>query len=862
MRAIFSAFIAGEIFFLSLSKIPTNTIIYCLLLAILGNIFLIKFVSRLDGLRFFNLPSTLIFGASLTLMLGFGWSFYLSLDRTQNILSKELEGVSLVIDGVIDGLPQDSAEGRRFTLKVLRWKRASIPINKEKGQEIDWNEAKDGFPQRVSLGWYAPREFFNQSTAKSVDLSGIPEIIPGQRWQLPVKLKQPRGLLNPHAFDYELWMFMQNLGANGNVQVKRNNSESYHPHKLSDFTFDFQAMVERLRYELRRKILSAFTHQEKYAGVIVALVIGDQNAIDQNDWKIFNTTGIGHLISISGLHVTMLAGFGAYIAQRLWRRRDWPLLIPAQKVGVLFGFITAVIYSLLAGFQIPAQRTMFMMGILAVSMWAGRVMRPFDVWWWALLFVMFLNPWAIFTPGFWLSFGAVALILYAMPPSSGINQAVETDVDWVFIQKFKESLGQACRVQLVVTIGLIPITLWWFSQISLISPIANSFAIPIISFVVTPIAMIGAFLPSFIGDLFLWVSHWVLEMMIYPLKVMSEWSWALAFGAKPSWWAMLLALLGVFWVVAPGPLSHQLYLRFIGLGLCLSIFISGYSRFADRVAYGDFRALVWDIGQGTAVLIKTQNHYLLYDAGPISNQHNDPGLRIILPYLRAEGVAQIDQLAISHKDSDHIGGVESIVTTIPVKNVIGSVPGSHRLMDVFHRNAVPVEPCQAGGRWEWDGVEFIVWHPSPTASFEDWFHRGRPNEISCVIEVRNQHFSFWLTGDIEKIGESEIVSRLDQFPNEKEALKSRVKVLMAPHHGSKTSSSPIFLNSIEPDWAFSQSGYKNRYNHPHPTISLRYQDFGLNLLDTSLTGAQVWNFEQKKLNLEQFRNSVRRFWHR
>ena len=222
MRAIFSAFIAGEIFFLSLSKIPSNTIFYCLLLAILGNILLIKFVHRIDRLRFYKMQSTLIFSATLSLMLGFIWCFYLSQDRSQKILSKELEGVSLIVDGVIDGLPQDSTEGRRFTFKVLRWKRLSNAGIKEISQEIDWNEVEGGFPHRISLGWYASREFFNQSSKKSVDLSAIPEIIPGQRWQLPVKLKQPRGLLNPHAFDYELWMYMQNLGANGHVQTKSN----------------------------------------------------------------------------------------------------------------------------------------------------------------------------------------------------------------------------------------------------------------------------------------------------------------------------------------------------------------------------------------------------------------------------------------------------------------------------------------------------------------------------------------------------------------------------------------------------------------------------------------------------------------
>ena len=861
MRAIFSAFIAGEILFLFLSELPPDFLIFGLAVAALITLALIKAISSLENLKFFNVSGQLILGSVFCLLLGFIWSFYLSQDRIAHLLSEEYEGVPFIVDGIIDGLPQDTAEGRRFTLKVLRWQRASSSTNSVdlEGDNV-WNK-RGNFPERLALGWYAPREYFSQSPSKAVDLTSIPQLIPGQRWLLPVKLKRPRGLLNPHSFDYELWMFMQDLGANGNV-LPNKIAHLKSPQKIAEMTIDFRSLIEKVRWHIRRKILNAFPEDAQYPGVLVALVIGDQNAINQDDWKVFNATGIGHLISISGLHVTMLAGFGGFVAHRIWRRREWPLIVPAQKIGVLFGFITALIYSLLAGFQIPAQRTMFMVGIVAIALWTGRVMRAFDIWWWALFLVMLLNPWSVYTPGFWLSFGAVALILYAMPADHRAQQLEIPDVDWVFFRKIKESLGQACRVQLVVTIGLIPITLWWFSQISLISPIANSFAIPLVSFVVTPLAMLGAFLPSFIGDYFLWISHWVLVWMIYPLKAMSTWSWAVAHGAKPSWWSMALALLGVYWAAAPGPIGHKVYLRVLGLGLCFCLFITSFSRFSDRIAHGDFKALVWDIGQGTAVLIKTRHHHLLYDAGPLSSKSNDPGTRTILPYLRAEGVKKLDLMALSHRDSDHIGGVESVASSMPVNKLIGSIPQSHRLMKVFEKNNIPAEPCQAGNNWEWDGVQFVIWHPSPAATFDDWFHQGRPNELSCVIEVRNAHFSFWMTGDIERMGESELVARLNEDLASQKALSSRVKVLMAPHHGSKTSSSAVFLNAIKPDWAFSQTGHKNRYNHPHPKIFSRYQEFGINLLDTSLTGAQIWKFEQEKMDLELFRNSVRRIWHR
>ena len=860
MRAIFSAFIAGEILFLFLSEMPNRFIIGgAIILSLIAFVLLILRLRKNPENEIFHLQVNIALGCIFALTVGAIWSSYLTHERLTNILPEELEGVELFVDGVIDGLPQDTAEGRRFTLTVIGWQRASnLPM-----QDIDgWNSVKN-FPKRLSLGWYAPKEFYGKPSNKPIDLSNVPELIPGQRWHLPVKLKRPRGLMNPHTFDYELWMFMQDLGANGNVRLsKRGALQSKSGKLVEDSYVAFLPMVERVRWYLREKIMRAFPKETKYAGVLVALVVGDQNAITQEDWQTFNSTGIGHLISISGLHVTMLAGFGGWFAQRLWRRRDLPLIVPAQKIGVLFGFMTALIYTFLAGFQIPAQRTMIMVGVVTLALWLGRILRPFDIWWWALFLVLLLNPWAIYTPGFWLSFGAVALILYAMPSDKHRVKPEVPDVDWIFFEKIKESLGQACRVQLVVTIGLIPLTLWWFSQISMISPLANSFAIPIVSFVVTPFAMLGAFLPSFIGDFFLWVAHEVLILMIYPLKMMSEWSWAVAFSSKPSWWAMGISVIGVLLATAPGDLLHRLRLRILGLGLCLSLFVPGFSRLGERVNFGDFRALVWDIGQGTAVLIKTKNHYLIYDAGPVSGKGNDPGTRTILPYLRAEGITELDVLAISHRDSDHIGGVESIVNGVVVKEVIGSIPEWHPLMSIFESNQVSAKPCQYGDRWEWDGVQFIVWHPDSNVTFESSFHMGRPNELSCVIEVRNDHYSFWLTGDVERFGEGEIVGRLNQDLLEKQALDDRIKVFMAPHHGSKTSSSLTFINLIVPDWAFAQTGYKNRYNHPHPEIFSRYQNFGINLINTSLTGAQIWNFEGEKMDLELFRNSVRRIWHR
>lgn len=859
MRAILSAFIAGEILFLFLTEMPQAylmTLAWILVFMLL--LILIFHIKKYQKNKNFNWAYTFACGCSIAFLLGFLWLEYLSQARLQHVLPKDLEGIPLVIEGIVDGLPQDGIDGRRFTIKVLQWQKASLWHQTNSFQDSQ----KRLFPPRISLGWYAPRDFFGAS-AQALDLQKIPKIFPGQRWLLTVKLKQARGTLNPHAFDYERWMFMNNLGANGYVFNPNGlSSKAFKPQKLSENSYNLLANIERLRFLLREKILNAFPKEAAYRGVLAALVMGDQNSIAQDDWIIFNVTGIGHLISISGLHVTMLAGFGAWIANRLWRRGRLPLLVPAQKIGALVGFITAFLYTLLAGFQIPAQRTMMMVGVVGVALWLGRIPKAFDIWWWALALVLFLNPWAIYTPGFWLSFGAVAFILYAMPAQENLQESKAPDVEWIMFERFRESITQACRVQAVVTIALIPMTLWWFSQFSLVSPLANAFAIPLISFVITPLAMIGAFLPSFIGDYCLHFAHYCIEGLVWLLRPMSTWSWSVIYAAKPSWWAFILGTLGALLAIKPGDMRLTWRSRLAGLLLCLALLLPKLSRLGEGLDSGDFKVLVWDIGQGTAVLIQTKNHHLLYDTGPVGGPHNDPGLRTILPYLRGEGISKLDMLAISHRDADHIGGVKSIAQNIVIDRVIGSIPENHALMNTLVEQNLHPQPCQAGQEWEWDGVRFIVWHPAPQTTFEAEFHQGKPNELSCVIEVRNRYHSVWLTGDVEKNGESEIVQRIHDSSHDAVQWNRLNKVLMAPHHGSKTSSTPQLIHAVDPQFAFSQSGYQNRYGHPHPIVVKRYKDRGTPLWDSSHTGAQIWLFQGTDLSFQIFRETERRLWHR
>lgn len=824
MRLAITAFIAGGSLLLFLPKVPLYWFPICMGIAIVATTVLLT-----------SQGATRLFQAAcivLAFALGFAWNARYAENRLSNILAQDLEGKELAIEGRIAALPQSKVDGAKFAFTV--------------DKAFMEQKALEHFPQKIYLSWQPawrnPQE--------------IPEVIPGQRWRFKVKLKRPYGSLNPYTFDFERWSFHQNFGASGSV---RNGQLLVH----SDIAFaEFELRMEFARWGLRKKILRMLPGDADYSGVIIALVMGDQNAIDQEDWYVFNATGIGHLISISGLHVTMLAGVGAAFAAWIWRRRSLPLLIPVGKLAAVSGFLTAFIYAWLAGFQIPAQRTMYMVGVVAFALWVGRNPRSFDIWWWALLFVLVIDPMAPYTPGFWLSFGAVAAILYGMGNSTGllgIPTGKDLEVHWV--QRLRKALHEACRVQAVVTLALLPLSLYWFYQVSVVSPLANALAIPLVSYVVTPLAIAGALLPEFIGRWLLLPAHASMEYLAQLLDWMASWKWSVIWARQPAWWALLLSSVGIICVIRPGKIFDGWRSRGIILSIAIALLTPVSNIFSGKViSPGEFKATIFDIGQGTAVFIETANKTLLYDTGPIQGKKDDAGQRILLPYFRGSGIDQIDRMVISHSDSDHVGGAATLMKHIQFKTMMGSLPSGNPLLQNLQSKNIPSIPCRFGQNWVWDGVEFFIWHPQEDTIFINQYS-SKPNEMSCVLEVRNQRASLWLTGDVEKQGEAEIVQRLDE--GMLETLGDRELIFMAPHHGSKTSSSEALLRRIKPDQAFAQNGYRNRYGHPHSTVVERYESFGIPFTQTPITGAQVWKFEEGSSAVtEFFRLGRPRLWHR
>lgn len=824
MRLAITAFIAGGVLLFFLPQVPAYWLQICLA-ASAPSLLLICLAPRHSLVKRIGL-------IGLLFVLGFSWNARYAENRLENVLHPDLEGKEFVIEGRIAALPQSNASGAKFAFEIQH---ATFGI-----------EVPTIFPKRIYLSWQPAWR----------NPQAVPDVVPGQRWKFKAKLKRPYGSLNPHTFDFERWAFHQNYGASGSVR----SGELLLDRDIG--LMEFELRMELARWHLRKKILSMLPMDARYGGVLVALVMGDQNAIDQDDWQVFNATGIGHLISISGLHVTMLAGVGASLAAFIWRRRDWPLMIPVSKVAAVSGFLTAFIYAWLAGFQIPAQRTMYMVGVVAFALWSGRNPRSFDIWWWALAFVLLIDPMAPYTPGFWLSFGAVAAILYAMGDSSGllgIPTGKELEVHWIY--RIAQALREACRVQAVVTLALLPFTLYWFYQVSVVSPLANAFAIPLVSYIVTPLAIMGALLPEFLGKWLMMPAHASMEYLAILLNWMASWRWSVVWSSQPAWWVLALSGVGMMYAIQPGEIRKTWHFRILALGLSTLLFVSPEKMLGEStLAHGEFRASVLDIGQGTAVLIETTNRTLLYDTGPIQGKKDDAGQRTILPYLRGRGIDQIDRMVISHSDSDHVGGAASLLKHIQFDSMMGSLPSSNSLIQNLQARKIPAIPCRYRQSWIWDGVEFFVWHPHEETLFEDQYPR-KPNEMSCVLEVRNQQISFWLTGDVERQGEAEITERLDT-----EMLKTigdRELIFMAPHHGSKTSSSIELLQKLEPDQAFAQNGYRNRYGHPHPAVSARYGGLRIPFYQTPKSGAQIWLFKKNKNSSTQFwRHDIKRLWHR
>lgn len=713
-------------------------------------------------------------------LAGFFWAAACAHIRLADALPTEWEGRDVQIIGVVASLPQTHERGQRFVFDAEQTLTPDVTV-----------------PSRISLNAYA---------------MGRQDFRAGERWQLTVRLKHPHGNANPHGFDFEAWALERNIRATGYVRKSSDNR------RLDALAGNPAYRIEHWRETLRNKISGALAGQP-LEGVIRALAIGDDSGITRAQWQVFQRTGVIHLMSISGLHITLISGLVFALVQALWRRSGaLTLRLPARKAAVLAGMCTALAYALLAGFAIPAQRTVYMLAVVAIALWWGRHVGFTLILCWALAVTALLDPWASIAPGFWLSFGAVALIVYA----SGAR-----------LQR-PHWLHEAVTTQWAMTLGLTPLLLMLFQQTSLISPLANALAIPLISLLVTPLTLLGSVLP---GDWLLQAAHLLMLWCMAGLQALNVLPVTVWQQAAPPLWAALLAMLGVLWMLLPRGIPA----RWLGAVLCLPMFTLSPA----PPPHGGMRVTVLDVGQGLAVIVQTRQHSLLFDAGPRYSSDSDSGSRVIAPYLRAVGISRLDGMVISHDDSDHSGGALSVLQEVQSNWFASSLPTTHAIL----QHAANPRPCFAGQHWEWDGVSFDMLHPAPGMPEQDKKH---DNERSCVLKVTSAFGSLLLTGDIGRESEQVLV---DAQPD-----KLKADVLVAPHHGSKSSSSAEFVRQVNPGVVIFTSGYRNRFGHPNPDVVARYQAIGSTSYRSDQDGALRIAFAEKGISVDAWRKTGRKYW--
>jgi len=723
------------------------------------------------GLCFLRRRVLVLLGVAL---LGCVWAGGFAHWRLADALPAEWEGRDIEVTGIVAELPQKFERGVRFTFDP---ETANAPV-----------------PARIALSWYRQIDDREEEGDEEVAPAGaLPLPHAGERWRFVVRLKRPHGNVNPHGFDYEGWLFERGIRATGYIRKSALTARQNERQSVAGFS------VEGLRETTRNRIQRALPTQP-YTGVLTALAVGDQQAIAPELWRLFAATGITHLMSISGLHVTMIGGLVAWLVFALWRRHPrLPLLWPGQKAAAVAGFAGAFAYALLAGFGVPAQRTLYMLGVVVLALLSGRNLAAPTVLGAALLLVLLLDPWAVLAAGFWLSFGAVALLFYVGSGRAGQHHWLS---DWL-------------RAQWAITLGLIPLLLALFQQFSLVSPFANALAIPLVSLLVTPLALLGC-IPGFAWALE--VAHALLVPLMDFLRWLANWPGALWQQHAPPPWAVPLALLGVAWLLLPRGFPA----RWAGALLFLPLFLIP----PERPAPGALRLTVLDVGQGQAIHVQTATHDLMFDAGPGFGTQTDAGSRILVPFLRASGVQRLDRLIVSHADQDHAGGVASLLAAVPVNTV--------------------EQRCVDGQAWEWDGVRFRVLHPLAV----DHERKLPSNALSCVLKIETAHGSVLIPGDLEGRAELEFLAR--------HAEEARADILVAPHHGGKKTASPEFVAAVGAREVVFPVGYRNRFGHPHPEVLERFGAARIHRTDRD--GAVTLKVGAGGTAVEHARETQRRYW--
>jgi competence protein ComEC len=611
---------------------------------------------------------------------------------------------------------------------------------------------------------------------------GAPPLAPCTRWRLLLRLKRPRALLDPGSTDSERSALERGIVATGYVREDEGNRRLPGPRWCVDGT----------RAAIARGI-AARVHDPHDAALLRAFAVGDTRGLDQQDWAVARANGVSHLIAISGFHVGVAAVFGVWLAWLVYAL--WPpaaLRLPRPQAQAAAALLFAVVYSALAGFGLPTVRTLLMIAVVALARCSRRGSSGAQSLALAMIAILLADPLAVLAPGFWLSFVGVAFLILCLQAQG---------------RGWRAFLHELSAGQLLMTVALLPLTLWFFGQASLVGALSNLVAVPMVSFVIVPCALFGMLLLLLCPPLaapVLWLAARIVHAQWWLFERMATWPGAHWYLPAVQLHALLLAVVGALWMFMP----RGVPLRWLGAVLFLPLLLPPRSTPAD----GAFRLWVLDVGQGLAVLVRTHDHLLVYDTGARYPSGFDLGEAVVLPSIHALGLSRVDMLMISHGDNDHAGGAQTVAEAFPQARRLAGEPARMR---------VPMQQCAAGQAWQWDGVRFRVLSPAPGGG-------DRDNDSSCVLLVEGRGGRVLLPGDISSKAEPAVAAAVGTGPP---------PVLVVPHHGSKTSSGAAFIAALRPSLALVSAGWRNRFGHPRAEVLARYAEAGVPLFNTAVEGA-------------------------
>ncbi|WP_298612253.1 DNA internalization-related competence protein ComEC/Rec2 [uncultured Thiothrix sp.] len=727
---------------------------------------------------------------TICFFLSFSYACWTATSVLQAQLPPALEGKDLQVIGSVHDLPERLTTGYSFFF------------------HIDHVLAVDGqanlatqFTGLVRLTWYA-----QQGTV-------LPALKAGERWQLVLRAKRPNGLSNPGGFDYERWLFAERILATGYVRAQDPALRLSTAPTLA---------IDPLRERISEAIHQALGDQPS-TSLIQGLAVSATAGISKKQWQILQATGTAHLLSISGLHIAMVASFGVLPMLLIW----WVfpqlyLYLPVRLAGSVLGGAFAIGYALLAGFNIPTQRSLAMILMLMLGLLLKRHLAFSKSFALALLVVLVLDPLASLSIGFWLSFGSVALL--------ALLSQHQAKTVWVTV----------FTLQLGLSVFLIPMNIAFFASLPVYSPLANLLAIPWVTLLVVPLILIGILCLPLSFDLAsnLWqLAAKALDMLTWVLDYLAQLPNALLYFPDLPWYYLALALLGVVLILLPRGVPS----RWLGLVCLVPLVIWQPS----KPKLGEFRLTVLDVGQGLATVVQTATHVLVFDTGAKSPYGFDMGEVVVAPWLGSQQIRHIDTLMVSHGDNDHRGGADYLLEKFSIHQV-----ATNQLENFSKPINSTLNLCQVGQSWVWDEVRFEVLSPDPKVSY------AKTNNQACVLKVSNAQHALLLPSDIEKPTEQALLKR---------EVNLQADVVLMPHHGSKTSSSAQFLQAVTPKLALISAGYLNRFHHPHPQVLERYQALGINLLNTVEAGAIRVDFPnsiQDDLIIFSYRRQAARFWNR